>query len=294
MIIQQLLRTIEKSDIKYKYYNHVISRCYCIDLTEGPAKRQARKLRQWQKEPDKSPKSVFAFFDKSQAPNAEKSDRKALRDDSFFSPLRGEEPDVSLRSLRENYRKTVQDMEKERQKYIPERLNLLGSDLGVAHFVIFRGGRVKFRHKEKWYQKVDDKQPEDLPGNFDAKYIVAAIDCTNMKLYYEGLLNFENLTRVKWLSFRGNAVFDEWCLDRVVGQMPCVEYLDVSNCPKLNERGLEALYKLFYLKKLIVTNYEDSVAFELTCLMLEECMPNLTCIILKPGEIHKEEYEEES
>ncbi|XP_043484140.1 distal membrane-arm assembly complex protein 2 [Leptopilina heterotoma] len=292
MIIKQLLRTIEKSDLKYKYYNHVISRCYCIDLTEGPAKRQEKKLRQWQKEPDKSPKSIFSLLDRTQSPNAKK-DRKP-EDGSFFNPIRGEEPDYSFRALRENYAKSIKEVEKEEQKYIPARLNILGSDLGVAHFVIFRGGRVKFRHKEKWYQKIDDKQPEDLPEKFDARFIAAAIDCTDMKLYYEGLLNFENLTRVKWLSFRGNPVFDEWCLDRVVGQIPCVEYLDVSNCPKLNERGLEALYKLFYLKKLIVTNYEDSVAFELTCLMLEDCNPNLECIILKPGEIHKEEYEEES
>ncbi|XP_051162264.1 distal membrane-arm assembly complex protein 2 [Leptopilina boulardi] len=290
MLIRKLFRSIEKNDINHLKYNPVISRYFCIDLDQTPVKRQIRKLRKWQKEPEKEMKSFFGLFDRTQAPGVTKEHRKAFRDTSFWNPIRGEEIDTSIQAIKEDYYYTEKLVEKENQKYIPERLNILGSDLAVAHFLIHRGGKVKFRNNDNWFEMINNKPP-NLPAKFDPKYIISAVDCSNMKLYYEGLLNFENLTRAKWASFRNNQVFDEWCLDRIVGQMPCLEYLDVSNCPNLNERGLEALYKLFYLKKLIVTNYDESVAFELTCLMLEDCNPNLNCIILKPGETYTEKVE---
>ncbi|XP_033212641.1 distal membrane-arm assembly complex protein 2 [Belonocnema kinseyi] len=277
MFIRKAARFAEKADPKSTSLTPIL-RHFCLRIDDSPVKRQERKLRQWRKMPDRSPQSFLALWDKSaMAP-------KAKRDRSFGNLERGEEIDFSIAGIKRFFAEAKVDFKKDNQKFIKERLEILGADLAAAHFLLFRGGKVRFRGHTAWMK------PEDyphLPTVFDAKYILDAIDCTGMELFYEGLLNLENLTRVKWVSFRGNPVFDEWCLDRIVGQMPRLEYLDVSDCPKLNERGLEALYKLFNLKTLIVTNHQKSAAFELTCMMLGDCNPNLNYEILEPGEESK-------
>lgn len=282
MLVRQVSHITGKTDIKLtKCLNGVLTRFLCLKLDDTPVKRQERKLREWRKMPDRSPKTFLGMWDKSTL------EPQAKKDTSFHDPEDNKgDMDYSIANLKHILAQTKLDYAIDQQKYIPERLEILGSDLGAAHFLLYRGGKVKFRSETEWRE--GEATIMDLPNVFDARYILSAIDCSGLELYYEGMLNFENLTRVKWASFKGNPVLNEWCLDRIVGQMPCLEYLDVSECPKLDERGLEALYKLFRLKTLIVTNHHKSPALELTCMMLEDCNPNLECQVLQPGERPKE------
>lgn len=292
MIIRQMSRAIEKSNLKClncTKYNQLVSRYFSDHLNEGPAKRQVRKLDKWREDQSREPKSFLALWDSS---IMEGAPLVKNRDTSFGNPVRGEEFDFSFASVKEAWIKHKSDIEKSKQKCEPYRLDFLGSDLTVAYFLLNHGKKVKFRGHDDWMVKIEG-QKLNLPLEYNPKYVLSAVDCTDLDIYYEGFLNFENLTRIKWASFQGNQVFDEWCLDRVAGQIPCLEYLDISNCPQLNENGLECIYKLFYLKKLIVTNHHKSVAFELTCLMLEDCNPNLECVILQPGEKYTEDLEKE-
>lgn len=168
------------------------------------------------------------------------------------------------------------------QKFIPERHETLGPDLASAHFIVSRGGRVKFKDNTHWTEQ-DEKGKYDLPNTYDPSYHVEAID-VRFDMHYEGLSNLCSLMRLKWLSLKDCKNVDDWGLDKISAEFPELEYLDISGCEKITERGLESLYRMLNLKTLIVTNHHKSVAFELTCFMLEDCIPGLTCKILLPEE----------
>lgn len=167
---------------------------------------------------------------------------------------------------------------KRNQRFIPERHEILGADLATAHFFIKRGGRVRFRGNGHWTER-DEKDNVNLPSTFDSRYIVEAVDVNGFDLHYEGLSNLCGLVKLKWLSLKNCKNIDDWGLDKISAEFPELEYLDISGCEKITERGLESLYRMLSLKTLIVTNYSKSVAFELTCMMLEDCIPGLSCEI---------------
>lgn len=164
-------------------------------------------------------------------------------------------------------------------------INVLGINIAAAYFVIKWRGKIKFKNSN-WLEATNDK-PVRLPKYYKSNYIVIAIDASNTMICYEGLENMSPLTKLKWLSFKGCEYIDDWCLDRISARYPSLEYLDISDCKNITERGLEALYKLDNLKTLIVTNHHKSAAFELTCFMLEECIPNLKCKILNSWYVDK-------
>lgn len=115
----------------------------------------------------------------------------------------------------------------------------------------------------------------DLPGHFNADYQVEAIRCDDMELYYEGLENIRRLNHLKFLSFRNVKTFDDWCLDRVAGsQFESLEVMDISGT-KATENGLWALCRIPTLKMLIVDDPKKTPTYELTCLMLEDVIPDL-------------------
>jgi len=163
----------------------------------------------------------------------------------------------------------------------------LGADLATAHFLVHRGGRVKFRGDDYWTER-NEKGSYQLPNKYDPHYVLEAVDINGFDLHYEGLSNLCGLTKLKWLSLKDCKNIDDWGLDKISSEFPELEHLDISGCEKITERGLESLYRMFNLKKLIVTNYNKSIAFELSCFMLEDCIPGLTCEILIPKEKSKD------
>lgn len=175
------------------------------------------------------------------------------------------------------------------QEFQPQRHKLLGPDLGLAYFLVYVGGKVKFKGKDEWVSIPKNGKALDLPQKFDPNYVVTEVDASECVLYYEGLDNFQGCSRVKWASFARCPEIDDWCIDRIAFLFPNIEYLDLSDCPKVSERGLEALYKTGMLKTLIVTNNYKSAAFELTCMMLEDVVPGLQIDIREPkGEMKPE------
>lgn len=164
------------------------------------------------------------------------------------------------------------------QEFIPHRHEILGASLATAHFIVHRGGKVKFKNSNFWVELNKDGT-SDLPNEYEPYYIIEAVDTNEYDLQYEGLSNMCGLESLKWLSLKNCKNIDDWGLDKISAEYPKLEYLDISGCEKITERGLESLYRMLSLKTLIVTNHYKSVAFELTCMMLEDCMPGLTCEI---------------
>lgn len=114
-----------------------------------------------------------------------------------------------------------------------------------------------------------------MPDRYDTNWIIEAIRCDEMELYYEGLENIRRLHSLKFLSFRNVKTFDDWCLDRVSGsELSALSVLDLSGT-KVTERGLGALYRIPTLKVLIVDDTKQTKSYELTCALLEELMPEI-------------------
>lgn len=132
----------------------------------------------------------------------------------------------------------------------------------------------RFKNTKIWITK-DEDDNYSLPGHYDPTYLIEAIICDNMKLYYEGLENVRRLSHLKTLSFRYIKTFDDWCLDRVCGsEFLSLEELDLTGT-RVTERGLVALSRIPSLRKLIIDIPEGKLHWDLTCAMLEEYNPKV-------------------
>lgn len=161
------------------------------------------------------------------------------------------------------------------QQYIPERNQMLGNELAAAHFIVYRGGLVKFFGDQTWI-KMNEMGDYNLPNKYRDNMFLQAIDCTDMELYYEGLINLRDLRQVEWLSLNGCNKLDDWSIDRISYQFrESLLFLDLRNMPLVTFRGLGALCKMEKLKILYVDNNFISNEFEMTCLLLQEHKPDL-------------------
>ncbi|KAB0792176.1 hypothetical protein PPYR_14135 [Photinus pyralis] len=161
------------------------------------------------------------------------------------------------------------------QQYLPERNQTLGNELAAAHFIVYRGGAVKFYDDDVWI-KANEYNQYSLPKFYDSERVLEAIDCTDMNLYYEGLVNLANLQRVEWFSVNGCQHLDDWSLDRITNIFSeTLVYLDIRDCPRITVRGLCSLYKMRNLKILLVSELITPKAFELSCMLLQDILPDL-------------------
>lgn len=161
------------------------------------------------------------------------------------------------------------------QQYLPERHAMLGSELAAAHFLVHRGAAVKFFGDDKWI-KANALNDYELPKKYQDDLYLQAIDCTDVELYYEGMVNLKNLKSLEWLSLNGCEKLDDWALDRIGNIFShSLLYLDLRNIPDITHRGIEALCKLEHLKILYIDDIFASKEFEMTCLLLQEHNPSL-------------------
>jgi len=159
-------------------------------------------------------------------------------------------------------------------RYIPERHQYLGPDLATAHFIVFRGGSVKFHKGKKWVKK-NEEDEYDLPDKKVEGLHLKAIDASGMNLHYVALDNLVHLDHLKWLSLADCQNVDDWYLDTISGEFEGLEYLDISGCKKVTHLGIAILGRLTNLKELHLNNMTDSVEYKLACLSLEELLPEL-------------------
>lgn len=217
----------------------------------------------------------------------EDTDPKAETDTSFswFKPEAPSPQSLSLGNVKMWWEYNKKLLFVKEQELNSNRINLLGSNIAAAYFIIEWNGKVKFKNSD-WLAASKNK-PVRLPNSYKSNYVITSIDASNTLISYEGLKNMNSLYHLKWLSFKGCEYIDDWCVDKIAGQYQTLEHLDISDCKNVTENALEALYKLRNLRTLIVTNHNKSAAFELTCFMLEECNSNLKCEILNSWYMNK-------
>ncbi|XP_018568499.1 distal membrane-arm assembly complex protein 2 [Anoplophora glabripennis] len=183
--------------------------------------------------------------------------------------------DVSPSSIKNWWSSKTEERDIILQSYLPQRNQMLGNELAAAHFIVHRGGSVKFFNEEKWI-KANEHNEYTLPKFYEEGKILEAIDCSDMNLMYEGLVNLRDLKNVVWLSLNGCEKMDDWCMDRISNIFShSLVYLDLRNCPNITDRGIGALYKLMKLKILYLDDFLRSTTYEMTCLLLQEANPQL-------------------
>lgn len=184
--------------------------------------------------------------------------------------------DLRPSSLMKAWKNGQEKQERFLQQYSDERQKALGNDLAAAHFLVFRDGKVKFVDEDRWIQS--EEGYNSLPSRYVASMHLEAIDCEGMELYYEGLENIRRLKHLKFASFKNIEKFDDWCLDRVSGaEFDNLEVLDLSGT-KVTEKGLQALYRIPSLKKLIIDNPNRNTEWMLVIAMLQEIIPELKVV----------------
>lgn len=196
--------------------------------------------------------------------------------------------DVSVKGVKDWFQERRDKMEQSMQAYIPERNEILGKDLAAAHFVVYRGAKVRFVGHTEW-AKLDEDDEYDLPRFYDEKYKVEAIDFEGMDLFYEGLENTRMLQSLTHMSFRNVARFDDWCLDRVSGSdLTALNTLNLAGT-KVTALGLGALYRVPSLRTLILdASLRADKVVELTTFMLQDIIPDLKVIFADPVEQQQE------
>lgn len=161
------------------------------------------------------------------------------------------------------------------QSYRKERVATLGFDLAAAHFLVYRGGKVRFKNAQEWCQKDEDGE-YDLLRHYTPDVFVEALDASEVNLLYEGLENMCNLRHLKWLSVANCPNVDDWFIDRICCQYSdTLQHLDISNCTRVTGHGIAALARLRELKSLNLSGLEQIKDIELLCLLLEDVLPDI-------------------
>ncbi|KFD45744.1 hypothetical protein M513_13384 [Trichuris suis] len=163
------------------------------------------------------------------------------------------------------------------QRFIPERHLLLGPDLAASHFIVHRGGAVKFVGDDRWH-RMNAKGEYFLPGRQIPDLRVEAIDASNTALMFEGLENFADLEQLRFLSLRGCKFINDFCMSQMRQFEGSLEFLDLSDCKKVSADGLSALSCLKKLKFLRIEGMDQVKNIALAALRLEDAVPQLKVV----------------
>ncbi|KRZ92900.1 Protein disulfide-isomerase, partial [Trichinella sp. T8] len=159
------------------------------------------------------------------------------------------------------------------QRFLPERHLLLGPDLAAAHFIVHRGGAVKFFNDSRWH-RVNNKGEYILPG----RKLPEGIDASNTALMFEGLSNLVNLEKIRFLSLKNCEYVNDWCMSQMKQFENTLEFLDLSHCSKLTADGLSALSCLKKLKYLRLEGLDQVKNIGVVAVRLEDTLPQLQVV----------------
>ncbi|RUS87645.1 hypothetical protein EGW08_004568 [Elysia chlorotica] len=235
--------------------------------------------------PDPVRNTEREYFQTHQNPNWE-GHKKGVFDSRFYSKKYGISKEVqawlhwdlnfndndAINLWRNNLR---YKMHKEDQRYLEDRTRVLGPELAAAHFIVARGGAVKFVGRDHWFVK-DANGNYSLPRKNVENLFVEAIDASNIpNITYVAFDILGHLTKVRYLKFKNCHYFDDWCLARLHRLKESLEFVDLENCAQVTDNGLSSLHCLTKLQGLRVSNLPSVKHLGLLTLQLEEHLPGL-------------------
>jgi len=163
------------------------------------------------------------------------------------------------------------------QRFVAERHLFLGSDLAAAHFLLHRGGAVKFVGDDKWHKR-DENDDYFLPGSRVPGMYVEGVDASNTEIMFEGLDNLIDLHKLRFLSLADCKYINDWCMGKMPQFERSLEFLDLSNCSNVTAKGLSGLACLKKLKYLRLEGFDRAKDVAKVVLQLEEAIPGLEVV----------------
>lgn len=205
---------------------------------------------------------------------------KGLAETINFSYSIGHDKYLFLKKVYEN---SLEEFRKD-QSYKMDRVSILGEELSASHFILMRGGAVKFYGSDFWHKSKDGEV--GLPNRYTDGMVVEAIDASGTQLLYEGIENFAYLKALRHLNVSNCPNFDDFCLNGLQ-LLKNLETLDISGCPLIKDNGLACLHHLKNLKLLNIADLPNVKNPELMTLLLEEELPNCTIIGVDQDKINQ-------
>lgn len=176
---------------------------------------------------------------------------------------------------KKKFRKNI----REGQKFVKEVYNNIGPDLYASTFILTRGGNVKFMHDDIWYSETTASNIPVPPK--DEGYRVEGIDAADMIIMLEGLDSLRNLKYLRYLRLKKMFELEDWHLF-LLHKFESLEFLDISDNPRLTDKGMQSLYRLRNLKVLDISNCQSIEHGELVSACLQQLNPDLTVMGLDP------------
>jgi len=157
----------------------------------------------------------------------------------------------------------------EDQNFDPKMFEAFGPDLCAARFLVSRGASVKLHRYKSWFDSDDN-----LPLSADPAFRLEAIDLRDFQILPRAFKTLTGCNEIVSLKMTNQAFVDDWTIDTVSGLFDrTLQYLDVSNCPRVTDRGLSSLHRCKNLKMLIGHNLPNVQHRQLLALLLEESIP---------------------
>ncbi|OQR70672.1 ATP synthase subunit s protein-like, partial [Tropilaelaps mercedesae] len=158
--------------------------------------------------------------------------------------------------------------------FCQNRLSFLGGELAAATFVVHRGAAVRFHGKDRWISRDPETEEYDLPRVFTPNLDVEAIDMRDFHIIPKGFENLRGCGSLRSLAMKNQPFVDDWCLDTISALFhPTLEYIDVTGCPKVTERGLSVLHRCKNLRVIYMNNMSNVKDAELLAMHLEDALP---------------------
>jgi len=164
------------------------------------------------------------------------------------------------------------DLFKRFQTMSAQKLGVLGPELLAAHFVTSFGGKVKFHGFQNWFSHENFRS---LPQKFAPEFVCEAIDLSGTPLFYEGMSFLMRLSNLRSLNLANCTALDEWAIARLYPLRDQLIHLDLSGCHGISDRGVQTLWKMKRLRRLVLNGMDDSIKnLPMIVMELEELLPN--------------------
>lgn len=157
------------------------------------------------------------------------------------------------------------------------RFKALRGELAAATFLVHRNAAVRFHGSDRWIARDKETGNVDLPRKYVEGYKVEAIDMRDFAIQCHGFENLRGLEHLRSLALRNQPLVNDWFIDTITALFSkTLEYLDVSGCDNVTERGLAVLHRCRKLRILHLENMKNVGNIELLAIHLEEVLPDLT------------------
>ena len=125
----------------------------------------------------------------------------------------------------------------------------LGPDIAVAKFVLGRCRGTIQDERGLWLKKI-----KEIPREYDKNFRLLAIRASETNLLTEGIDNFVELNHLRYLDLSNNRRLDDFACDQLSRQFrksKTLEEIDLSLNPLISVNGLEILFRIPSLKRIV-------------------------------------------